>query len=66
MNRRHDVKLFNCGMRLLEWIERQYASAGGVPEMPEELRDIAVALLERAAGTRPSCGSCRGRKEGCG
>ncbi len=65
MNQRHDVELFNCGMRLLEWIERQYAETAGVPQMPEELWDIAVALLERAGGTRPGCGSCRTRKEGC-
>ena len=67
MNQRHDIELSNCGLRLLEWIERQYASAEGVPQMPDKLWDIAVALLERAAGTRPGCGSCRGRLEtdGC-
>ena len=66
MSRGHDIELFKCGMRLLEWIERQYAGAEGVPQMPEELWEIAVALLERAAGARPGCGACRARKEGAG
>jgi len=66
LSRGHDIELFKCGMRLLEWIERQYAGAEGVPQMPEELWEIAVALLERAARMGPRCGVCRGRKEGDG
>ena len=50
MSGSHDIRLFRCGMELLRWIERQCRRTNGIPEIPIELMDIAVVLLERAAG----------------
>jgi len=59
----HDIQLFRCGMELLRWIERQLCTRNGIPELPMELVDVAVALLERAAHIGPEYGVYRSTKE---
>ena len=63
MSESHDIQLFRCGMELLRWLERQIARRNAIPELPTDLMDIAVALLQRAAHIGPEHGVYPNHKE---